>query len=124
LEEEEFRQELQKMDGGLVTHGFTGAYSKAEYQTIFPTRMILHLEQDYPLIVVAPEQSFLANFVRQYGCALLVDKKDDKLLQQACLKIKMGGAEIDDLLNNSHNTLQLFSSKSVMKTLVHELSAG
>ena len=69
--------ELQKYDICILTHGFAGGYGEIEYQTIFPTRSIPFLLSGKPILVHAPKDSFLSTFVRDHGCGILVDQKDE-----------------------------------------------
>ena len=123
LEEDAFYKELSLMDMGLVTHGFTGKYSQAEYQTIFPTRMILHLQQSYPLVVVAPIDSYLARFVRDTDCGYLLEGKDGSALKRIVSEIQMEGSKTR-FTEGRKSALSMFDPSKVIKTLIDELAVG
>lgn len=70
----EYFSTIRSYDIIVLVHGFTGAYSEVEYETIFPTRTIPYLLSGKPLFVHAPPKSFLASFVRENECGILVDE--------------------------------------------------
>lgn len=65
---------MRKADIMIHPHGFTGPLEPVEYQTIFPTKTIEYLLSQRPILAHLPKDCFLADFYRQYQCALIVDK--------------------------------------------------
>ncbi|MCB0641118.1 MAG: glycosyltransferase, partial [Phaeodactylibacter sp.] len=72
--EEDFYKELMDNDICVLTHGFTGGYSEAEYKTIFPTRTIPFLISGLPILAHSPSHAFLTRFLKKYDCAEVVDE--------------------------------------------------
>lgn len=63
--------------------GISFELDAATANTVFPTKFAEYLCAGKPILVHAHADSFLARFVRDHECALLVDKPDVDQLQQA-----------------------------------------
>ncbi len=81
-DESEMLDLILQCDLCFVPLGLSGPISSIEYETIFPTRIIGMLRYGLPLLVHAPENSFLVRFVREKDCAFDVTLPDDDLLME------------------------------------------
>jgi hypothetical protein len=81
--ENEVIKRLNEADLLVLTHGLEGGLSDIEYQTIFPTRTVWLLLAARPLLVHAPRNSFLAEYIRERGCGIVVDTPSEEAIQAA-----------------------------------------
>jgi hypothetical protein len=89
LPEDDYRKALMENDIMVLTHGFTGGYSAIEYETIFPTRTIELMLTGKPLLAHAPQMSFLAEYLLDKGCAIVVtDPQEETLRRELVALIK------------------------------------
>jgi len=51
--------------------------------TTFPTKFVEYLAAGQPILAQAPEESYLAEFIRQNKCAELVNRPDSEMLREA-----------------------------------------
>ena len=92
VKQEDFYKELMDNDVCVLTHGFTGGYTRAEYETIFPTRTINFLVSGLPVFAHSPDFSFLTQFLKKYDCAEVVDVADpDVVLERALYLLGSSG---------------------------------
>ncbi len=76
LEEEDFNKALKSCDIMLLPHGFTGARSDIEYETIFPTRTIPLLYSNRPILLHSPENASLTKVITKNKAAFVITSKN------------------------------------------------
>jgi len=85
-----YDQLLERMgeaDIVIHPHGFHGPMEEHEYQTIFPTKTIEYLLCKRPILAHLPGDCFLAEFYREYDCALIVDEPTIEALERGLEKL-------------------------------------
>ncbi|MBK8298823.1 MAG: hypothetical protein IPK91_16430 [Saprospiraceae bacterium] len=112
---------LQNYDVCLLTHGFDGAYSDIEYQTIFPTRMLPFLLSGIPILAHIPPDVFLADFIRKYDCAELITSKDTQSILDGLNRITKLADRRQTLIYNAHKTTAYFYGKDVVNSLKEKM---
>lgn len=123
VKQEDFYKELMDNDVCVLTHGFTGGYSQAEYETIFPTRTIPFLISGRPIFAHSPKNSFLTKFLKKYDCAEVVDEPSPEEVRR-CMR-----ALIDDperrrqLVENARRVAERFYGPNVARFLKDQLEA-
>lgn len=81
--ESEFMKRLNEADLLVLTHGLKGGLSDIEYRTIFPTRTVSLLLAGRPLLVHAPQHSYLSEYIQERGCGVVVDVPDEEAIRSA-----------------------------------------
>jgi glycosyltransferase involved in cell wall biosynthesis len=79
---------LKQSDIILLPHGFAGGVVDEEIATIFPTRTIEALISERPILAHTPGDCFLADFLRDHKCALIVDEPEVAMLKQAVGRLR------------------------------------
>ncbi|MBI5667999.1 MAG: glycosyltransferase [Chloroflexi bacterium] len=69
-------QELQQADILFLPHGFSDRESVEEIETVFPSRTIEYLISGRPILAHVPEKCYIADFLREHQCALLVTQPE------------------------------------------------
>lgn len=96
LPDEEFNAKLRACDIMLVPHGFTGARSEVEYNTIFPTRTIPLLYTDRPLLVHSPAEAEYTKWCISNNISYVVtSRSQDDIISQ-----------VDEIINDEKLTNQ------------------
>ncbi|MBK7359989.1 MAG: hypothetical protein IPI45_02080 [Saprospiraceae bacterium] len=108
---------LQNYDACLLTHGFEGAYSDIEYQTIFPTRMLPFLLSGVPIVAHIPGDVFLAEFIRSYDCAQLICSKEEQAILEGLQMVTTNPNRRQTLISNAQKTTPYFYGKQVVDRL-------
>ncbi len=109
--------ELGKADIVFLPHGFGERETIEEVQTIFPTRTIEYLICGQPILAHAPADCFLADFLREHDCALLVTEPDAAALQQAVTRLQNDAALREKLVHNALKAAQQFHAPQVAARL-------
>jgi glycosyltransferase involved in cell wall biosynthesis len=117
VKQEEVYRLFNQYDACIVTHGFTGGYTKTEYETIFPTRVIPLLLSGLPILVHSPEGSFLNAFIEKYDCAELIAETSEEKLISALVYICENDSRRKALLANAKEASQYFYGPKVFKQL-------
>jgi glycosyltransferase involved in cell wall biosynthesis len=86
--EAEVPRRLGEADILALPHGFTGGLSAQEYQTIFPTKTIPYLISRRPILAHSPPGCFYTRFLKQTGCALVVEDPDVGALVKAVQSLR------------------------------------
>lgn len=79
---------LADADIVVLPHGFTGKCAAEEYHTMFPTKTIEYLISGRPILAHTPPDCFLTTFLRQHGCALIVDEPTSTALIAAVERLR------------------------------------
>jgi hypothetical protein len=106
--------EMRKADIMLLPHGFYGALSKDEYDTIFPTKVIEYLISGKVIFLHASESSFLTRFFRTHGCALIVSEPDEQKILEGITRLKNDPGLREKLIRNALKTAKLFYAPTVL----------
>lgn len=114
---EAFASRFPEFDIMLLPHGFDGARTDIEYQTIFPTRTIPILYSNRPILAHTPKNVFLTKFLRQHDCAEIVDEKDENAIHTAIDKLLNNGQHREKLVKNAIRTAAIFDVKNVTQQL-------
>jgi hypothetical protein len=115
---------LQHADIVVLAHGFQGGLSVEEYRTIFPTRTIEYLLCGRPMLAHAPATSFLARFLREHDCALLVTDPSETALLDALARLQHDAALRALLVKNALTAAELFRAARVVQPLRARLGLG
>lgn len=122
VKQEDFYKELMDNDICVLTHGFTGGYSEAEYETIFPTRTINFLISGLPIFAHSPANSFLSRFLKKYDCAEVVDVADPQLVKERVNYLLDHPERRKELAENARKTAETFYGPNVAKFLQDKLA--
>ena len=85
LSDKSFFSKISNYDFHILTHGFYGYFSEAEYKTIFPTRVIPLLNSGIPIIAHCPKECFLSDELIKYQAAYVINSNIE---QEINLKLK------------------------------------
>ena len=86
-------------------------------KTASPSKMPEYLAAGRPILVHAPSYSYVANYARQEGFGLVVDKPDTNLLRQAILDLKTDAALRNRLVASAKRTARKHDSVRLSKKL-------
>lgn len=106
--------EIRKAEIMLLPHGFHGALSQEEYDTIFPTKVIEYLISGKVILLHAPESSFLTKFMQTHNCALIVTQSDEKMILEAIETLKNDSLLREQLIRNALKAAELFYAPAVI----------
>ncbi len=119
---------LAEADVLLLPHGFTDSFAEEETRTIFPTKIIEYLLAGRPIVAVLPQETFLADFLKHYDCAVVVTKPDPVALTEAIRRVQTDKALAEHLVRNALNAVQQFYAPTVANELregiLHHLNVG
>jgi hypothetical protein len=113
----EFMARLGEADLLVLTHGLQGGISDIEYRTIFPTRTVPLLLAGRPLLVHAPANSFLAEFIREHGCGVVVDEPDERKIRAAALLLTSDRALAESGIARAAQAARMFHGPVVRARL-------
>ncbi len=108
---------LQSYAACILTHGFTGAYSAVEYQTIFPTRTIPLLLSGKPILAHTPPGAFLTQFLEAHACAEIVTSKNEEDLLAALHRITADPVRKAELTGRQKTAAQMFYGPAICAQL-------
>lgn len=108
---------LAEADVVLLAHGFTGGLSDDEYRTIFPTKTIEYLICGRPILAHAPADCYLTQFLREHGCALVVDQADHHTLITAIHRLCNDAKLRASLVRNALHVARQFRAPIVAASL-------
>ncbi|MGQ0810210.1 MAG: hypothetical protein ACT4OO_03180 [Nitrospiraceae bacterium] len=108
---------LGEADIVLLAHGFTGPLSDKEYRTIFPTKTIEYLICGRPILAHAPADCYLTRFLRERGCALIVDEPSEGAVLAAIRRLSENDELRTSLVRNALRTSELFRAPVVAGAL-------
>jgi glycosyltransferase involved in cell wall biosynthesis len=117
LSREQLLNELRTADIFFLPHGFSEKETIEEVQTIFPTRTIEYLISGRPILAHLPEDCFLADFLREHECALLVTEPDAEALAQAVHRLQSDAALRVRLVQNALKAAEQFHAPVVARRL-------
>lgn len=84
-----------------------------ELATIFPTKTPEYLASGCPMLVHCPGDYFLASFVRDYDCGLVVDSRDPGALDEALDRLLTRPDVAERLAEKARSTAKLFEKARV-----------
>ncbi len=114
---DELLEQLAVADILVLPHGFSDTESIEEIQTIFPTRTIEYLIAGRPILAHVPEDSFIAAFLRQYNCALLITEPDVNTLKQGIVRLHTDAGLREQLVRNALVAAEQFQASRVASHL-------
>jgi glycosyltransferase involved in cell wall biosynthesis len=117
LSRDELLKQLAMADILVLPHGFSDKESVEEIQTIFPTRTIEYLISGRPILAHVPQDCFIADFLRQYECALLVTEPDIHALQEGIRRLKTEASLREQLVRNALVAATQFQASQVASHL-------
>lgn len=94
-------QELQQADILFLPHGFSDRESIEEIETVFPTRTIEYLIAGRPILAHVPEKCYIADFLREHQCALIVTDPGVEHLVEAINRLKTDSGLRQQLVQNA-----------------------
>lgn len=121
IKQEDFYKELMDNDICLLTHGFTGGYSREEYETIFPTRTIQFLISGIPIFAHSPDFSFLNHFLKKYDCAEVVEAADEQLIRDRMAALIKDPARKAQLVHNAQEVARHYYAPNVATFLKNRI---
>jgi hypothetical protein len=122
VRQEDFYKALMDNDICILTHGFTGAYSPTEYETIFPTRTIPLLISGLPIFAHSPAGSFLNYFIKKYDCAELIEEADEEMIRTKMAALIDNPDRKSELVMNALKAAEIFYVPNVVSFLKKKLS--
>ncbi len=123
VRQEDFYKEIQRSDFCLLTHGFTGGYSQAEYRTIFPTRTIPFLLSGVPILAHTPPGAFLTHFLKKYDCAEVVEEACEEAIRRALQYLIDHPERRRELVRNAREVSKRFYAPNVVAFLKEKIGA-
>ena len=114
---EQVTSALQSHDILLLPHGFQGATSQLEYDTIFPTRTISYLISNRPILAHAPPDCFLTRWLRKHDCAEIVDVRDTAQVAAALDRLRNDSRRREQLVRNALQAARQFHGPVVAARL-------
>lgn len=90
---------------------------KDELRTIFPTKIIEYLATGSPIVAHCPEHYFLAQFIRQNNCGIVVSSRDESALSVAISSALEHGPDIMKIQRNALIAAHQFERKRVQEKL-------
>ena len=123
-----YDQLLERMgeaDIVIHPHGFYGPMEEHEYQTIFPTKTIEYLLCKRPILAHLPGDCFLAEFYREYDCALIVDEPTIDALERGLEKLCQEDLRrrlVDNALKAARQFYAPLVAAQLRQTLIASLS--
>jgi glycosyltransferase involved in cell wall biosynthesis len=108
---------LLDADVVVLAHGLRGPLSPEEYRTIFPTKTIEYLICGRPILAHAPADCYLARFLTEHGCALLVTEPSVSALLQAVAQLREDDALRARLVRNALRAARMFEARHVAELL-------
>jgi glycosyltransferase involved in cell wall biosynthesis len=109
--------ELQKADILFLPHGFSDREGVEEIETIFPTRTIEYLIAGRPILAHMPDRCFIADFLREHQCALVVTDPDPEVLKAAVDRLTTDVALREQLVHNAVRAAGQFYAPVVARHL-------
>ena len=113
--------ELQKADILFLPHGFSDRKSLEEIETIFPTRTIEYLIAGRPILAHMPERCFIADFLREHHCALVITDPDIEALKAGIVRLQTDVALRQQLVQNAIGAARQFYAPVVAGHLREKL---
>lgn len=110
---EELPERLRDGDILILPHGFNSTFSQEELLTIFPTKTIDYLLSLRPILAFVLPNSFIADFLRENGCALVVDEPTDEALLQGIDRLCHDISLREQLVRNALKTAEQFHASVV-----------
>lgn len=80
-----------------------------ELATIFPTKTIEYLASGRPIIAHCPEDYFMAKFIRDHGCGIIVSERSKDALVKAIDSVLTDKEREAELVNAAREALSVFS---------------
>ena len=111
--DEELLDKLRLHDVLLLPHGFTGNFSRIEYETIFPTRTIPYLISGRPILAHVPPDCFLTRWLRRHDCAEIVDVPDVKQVARGLDRLRNDEGRREQLVRNAVKAAEQFHAPAV-----------
>lgn len=108
---------LREGDIVLLPHGFTGGLSAEEYLTIFPTKTIELLISGRPILAHAPPHSYLARFLKEHQCALVVEVPQIEAVLAGIERLRNDADLRSRLVRNALQAAEYFRAPRVASTL-------
>jgi glycosyltransferase involved in cell wall biosynthesis len=105
----------------VLPHGLTGSIAAEEYRTIFPTKTIPCLLAGRPILAHATRGSFIARFLAENDCALVVDRPDVEALAAAMERLRTDRELRVRLVRNALATAARFHASRVAAQLRRHL---
>lgn len=104
---------LRQADILLLPHGFTSRFAQEEIKTIFPTKTIEYLISGRPILAHLPADCFLAEFLRNHDCAVIVDEPDVGALKAALNRLRQDETLRSKLVCNALQAAKQFQAHEV-----------
>lgn len=96
----------------------------AELSTIFPTKTVEYLATGSPILAHCPEHYFLAKFIREHKCGVVVTERSEEALMEAIDLLQSGSDEVKEMQDNALKTVEMFSIKNVAATFSRQMASG
>lgn len=93
-----------------------------ELSTIFPTKMVEYLGSGRPILVHCPEDYYLAKFITQNKCGLLVSELDPASIISGLRELKDPKLRVE-LVQNALNVLKQFNSYRISSIFRRNLNS-
>ncbi len=97
---------------------------EAELSTIFPTKTVEYLATGSPILAHCPEHYFLAKFIRQNKCGVVVTERNEDALVEAIDLLQSDSDEVRRMQDRALKTVEMFSIEKVADTFSNQLARG
>ena len=84
-----------------------------ELSTIFPTKTPEYLASGRPILVHCPEHYFMARFIKENGCGLVVSERSVPALEEACRVLLENSQEVQEMGRCALKAAHLFAADRV-----------
>jgi hypothetical protein len=118
LNQIDFENKLGSCDFMILAHGFRGALSDVEYQTIFPTRTVPLLYGGRPIIAHVHHTAYLSTWLKENNCAFVVESENELDISNEIDEIIRNVDQQEMKVKNAVRLSYLFESKTVADELL------
>lgn len=113
---------LQEGDILILPHGFFSYFVDDELKTIFPTKTIHYLLSQRPILAFVLKGTFIAEFLQEHDCALVVTDPEPPALRNAINRLKNDPPLRKRLVNNALRSAEQFHALRVVSHLRHVIA--
>jgi hypothetical protein len=92
-----------------------------ELSTIFPTKTPEYLASGRPILVHCPDHYFMARFIKENGCGVVVSERSVAALEEACRYLLENSPEVQEMGRRALEAVSLFSSDRVVSLFQEEV---
>ena len=99
-------------------------YGEEEVGTIFPTKTPEYLASGAPILVHCPEHYFIAKYVKEKGCGLVVSERDPEVIAMAIERLLSNDSEVRSMRLKARETARDFEPMRICEKFSRVISEG